>query len=327
MSYTLKNADRVLIIAEIGSNHNGDLNTALRLIDVAVECGADICKFQSFLVDALLAASDPNSESLRRLQVPREWYPVLMAHCQKKGVRFLSTATNGTTLDWMEEYGAWAYKVASCNITHRPLLQRLIAIGKPVIVSTGLATLDEIGALARHFLNSGLSEFAFLHCVSKYPAQPEDMRLRNITLLRELLPCPVGFSDHSSGTHMAVAAVALGARIVEKHISLDKAGIGMDHEVAILPDEFAAMCRAIRDTEKALFADVTPDRQGMFSMRRSLHFARDMAAGEILHADAVKIVRPEDGLSPDQLEYVTGRRLRISVAANSPITAEVLDNA
>lgn len=322
----LASMNEILIIAEVASNHNGDLDTALRLIDIAAECGADVVKFQSFIAKDIILPSDPMFDRLQQLEMPQEWYPVLMDRCAQKGVRFLSTATSFTTINWMEEFGVWGYKVASCNISFRPLIDRLVEIGKPVIFSTGLARIEEVKALADHLVKEGFRDFAFLHCVSKYPALPENLRLKNITLLRELLPCPIGFSDHSAGTHMAVAAVALGAKIVEKHISLDKQGIGMDHDVAILPDEFAVICRAVRDAEKALTTDVIPDLDGMFTMRRSLHFACELSAGEIITAEAVKITRPEDGLLPENIETILGCTVREPVKRDQPITKEVLGN-
>ena len=317
----------ILIIAEIGSNHNGSLDTAFKLIEVSAACGANVVKFQSFLVDDLLAANDPNHERLRKLQLRREWYPRLMEHCKICGVRFLSTATSFTTLEWMEAFGVWGYKVASCNITFRPLIDRLVEIGKPVIFSTGLARLEEIKTLSDRLQKGGLQEFAFLHCVSRYPAPPESLRLRNITLLQELLPCPVGFSDHSTGTHMAVAAVALGARIVEKHISLNKQGIGMDHDVAILPDEFSIFVKALRDAERALIADIDPDLDNMFTMRRSLHFSRDVVKGHRISKEDIKFVRPEDGLPPDAFANVVGKIVNRACQKNQPILWEHIDES
>jgi sialic acid synthase SpsE len=310
--------DGVTIIAEIGSNHDGELDKAFRLIDVAAECGADVVKFQSFLVDDLLAADDPNYDRLRRLQVPRDWYPKLMARCQSRNLAFLSTATNFTTLGWMEGLGVHGYKVASCNITHRPLLRRLVEIGKPVIVSTGMATLDEVMALRRWFEGLDFHAFAFLHCIARYPTPAEDMNLGNIRVLRRVLPCPVGLSDHSHSTVIPALAVALGARIIEKHISLDRGGIGLDHEVAVLPDDFAAMCRNIREAEAAVRIDFTPERAVMARMRRSLRFARDLEAGCVVAEADLKVTRPEDGLPPDTLDRLIGRRLTRAVAANQP---------
>jgi len=319
--------DRVLIVAEVGSNHNGDLGTALRLIDTAAECGADIVKFQAFRADTLLAADEPDDERLRRLEVPREWYASLMGRCSDRGVRFLSTATDFTTLAWMEEAGAWAYKVASCNITYRPMLERLIAIGKPVIVSTGMATVEEILETARLFDAGGLDDYTFLHCVARYPTPASEMNLGNIPELKRLLGRPVGLSDHSTSVHLASAAVALGARIIEKHFSLDKSGVGMDHEVAVLPEDFVEMCRGIRETEAALAVGFEPDRETMYTMRRSLHFARPMTAGECLGADDLLVTRPEDGLPPADLPLVIGRKLAADVVARQPVAWPLLNEA
>ncbi len=318
--------DRVLIIAEIGSNHDGELERALGLVDIAADCGADVAKFQSFLADEMVGPDHPDHAMLKRLEMPRDWYPVLMERCSARGLRFLSTATNFTTLGWMEELGAWGYKVASCNITYAPLLDRLIEIGKPVIVSTGLSTLDEVTTLAGRLASAELPWFAFLHCVSKYPAPAHSMRLRNIPLLRDLLPCPVGLSDHSQGSHLAVAAVALGARIVEKHLTDGLPGYSPDHAVSADPESFRRMVRDIRETEAALVTDFSPDRAGMRAMRRSLHFARAMAAGEVLQAGDLKVVRPETGLPPAELSAVTGRRLRQAVKADSPLSWSLLES-
>lgn len=317
--------DRLTIIAEIGSNHDGDLGKALATIDAAAECGADIAKFQSFLAEEMVAPDHPDFGLLKRLEMPREWYPRLMEHCTQHGLRFLSTATNFATLGWMEELGAWGYKVASGNITHEPMIERLIEIGKPMMVSTGLATLDEVVDLARRFHGEGLSEFAFFHCVSSYPTRPEAMRLRNISVLREVLPCPVGFSDHSAGVHLAVAAVALGARIVEKHMSLDRTGISPDHSFALVPEEFAELCRVLRETDAGLFADFALDTATAYRMRRSLHFARSLPVGAVLSANDVKVTRPEEGLRPDALADVVGRRLARGVTADQPVSVDLFD--
>lgn len=317
--------EQVKIIAEVGTNHNGELKTALKLIETSAKCGADVVKFQSFLVDDLLSEGDLNCSILKQLEMPKEWYPVLMEHCARNSVAFLSTATNFTTLGWMEEFGAMAYKVASCNISHTPLIDRLVEIGKPIICSTGLASVDELTELDKYLRKRNFSTYAFLYCVSRYPTLYEDLHLKNISELQKLFSCPIGFSDHSPGIFMAVAAVALGARIVEKHISLDKKGTGMDHEVAILPGEFATMCKAIRDTEKALNVDMDPDVDNIFSMRRSLHYSRDVLPGETIQREDIKIVRPEDGLLPKEMSDVVGKTLKRSVGANQPVRWEDIE--
>lgn len=316
---------KVTVIAEIGSNHNGCLATALELIDVSAGCGADIVKFQGFLADELISLNDSRYDIMKRLEVPRDWYPDLMDRCKKNNVGFLSTATNFTTLQWMLDLGVTAFKVASCNLTYRQMIDKLIEIGLPIIVSTGLATIDEIVKLAAYFEAKGFDKYSFLHCVSKYPVQPSDLRLKNILVLKEILNCPVGFSDHTHGYHLAVAAVALGARIVEKHISLDKKGIGLDHDAAVLPGVFKDMCSAIRDTEKALFADFSPDAGQIFELRRSLHFKRDLVKGEFLKDSDIKVVRPEDGLLPEEMDRVIGRKLSHAVCEGQAVTNECFE--
>lgn len=317
--------ENTLIIAEVGSNHNGDLDTARRLIATAADCGADVVKFQGFLADELLAANDPYYERMKALEVPRAWYPELIAACERSNVRFLSTATNFTTLEWMEQEGAWGYKVASCNITYRPMLDRLADIGKPVIISTGMATYDEILATERHLRGKGLDSLAFLHCIAQYPAPARQMNLGNIPALKAALSGPVGLSDHSHGTHIPVAAVALGAVIVEKHISLDKSGIGLDHEVAVLPDVFAAMCREIRDVEVALRTDFSVDAETVKNMRRSLHFAEAFEAGHVISESDLKVTRPEDGLLAEHASDVIGRRLARPVRQKEAVQWEHLE--
>jgi N,N'-diacetyllegionaminate synthase len=318
--------ERTTIIAEVGTNHNGDLGTAQELIKVSAQCGADVVKFQSFLVDELLAEDDENYQQLKMLQLPREWYPVLMDYCNQNGVTFLSTATNFTTIEWMEECGVEAYKVASCNISHILLIEKLVTIGKPVIFSTGLVSLDELIELDRYLQENNFSQYAFLHCVSRYPTLYEDLHLGNIKELKRLFQCPIGFSDHSMGITMPVAAVALGASIIEKHISLDRKGIGMDHEVALLPDQFNNMCEAIRNTERALVTDMAPDSENMFAMRRSLHYSRDLSPGDRIRERDVKIVRPEDGLLPKEIGDVIGKRVKRSVRSNQPVRREDIEH-
>jgi N-acetylneuraminate synthase/N,N'-diacetyllegionaminate synthase len=311
--------DKTLIIAEIGSNHDGDLDKALRMIDVAAEVGANVAKFQSFLADEMYAPGDPNHALLKKLEMPREWYPKLYDHCEQNGIRFLSTATNETTLGWMEDLGMDWYKIASGNITHRPLIDRLIEIGKPIIFSTGVASLDEILDLAGYLRKQEHDEFAFLHCVSEYPAPADHIRLGNIEILTRLLQCPVGFSDHSETPYLALAAVALGARIIEKHLTLDGVGVSPDHAFSQKPEQFRTMVNGIREVESGLFIDFSPNSEGMYSLRRSLHYASDLKAGHALSLDDLKIIRPEDGLAPKQLHDVVGQTLMVNVKRHDPV--------
>ena len=319
--------DHVHIIAEVGSNHDGSLESALAHVDAAAEAGADFVKFQGFLADEMVAPDHDSYAMLKRLEMPRDWYPQLMKQCQKRGVRFLSTATNFTTLGWMEEFGAWGYKVASCNITYQPMIDRLVEIGKPVIFSAGLATLEEIKGLASSLEAKGFTDFAVLHCIAQYPAPAAALNLRAIPILTAELSCPVGYSDHSLGNEAAIAAVALGARIIEKHFSLTGSGFSPDHDVASQPDEFAAMCEAVRNTEVAVGTEMEPDPKAIFSMRRSLHFVQSLKAGEVVSADDLKVIRPEDGLLPGEIARVVGCHLVKDVEAGAPVNWEILERS
>lgn len=323
--FPIRTRHKVMIIAEVGTNHNGDLDTALRYIDVAAACGADVVKFQSHVTEELVGPENPNFERLKAVEIPYDWYPKLIQRCKDNGVYFLSTATSFKTIGWLEEFGVEMYKVASGNITHRPIIDKLIEINKPVILSLGVIALEEIYELAAYFDSRGFDKYALLHCVAKYPTPAADLKLKNISVLRDTLECPIGFSDHSWGSHMAPVAVALGATIIEKHISLDKQGRGMDHEVAILPDEFAEMCKAIREAESALYADFTVDRELLYTLRRSLHFRHDLPEGAVITMDDLKITRPENGLAPKELSKVLGKRLSRNVAANDPVLNDLLN--
>ncbi len=308
-----------LIIAEIGSNHDGDLNKAIEMIKVASDCGVDVVKFQSFLADDMYPKNSEGYRVLKPLEIPKVWYPVIIDACRRYGVRFLSTATNMTTVEWMEEEGVEWYKIASGNITHKPLIDRLAEIGKPIIVSTGLATLDEIISLSNYFNEKKLENYAFLHCISKYPPLPEENKLKNIQALGKILSCPIGFSDHSLDSHMSLAAVALGARIIEKHITLTGKGLSPDHEFSLKPNEFSKMVRKIRDVEKALFEDFSPNTEGIFSFRRSLHADILIKSGSKISRENIKITRPEDGLSPSMYEDIIGCVAKRDINKNSPI--------
>lgn len=321
----MSNQERVTIIAEVGSNHDGNLESALAHIDAAAEAGADIVKFQGFLADEMVAKDDPNYGMLKQLEVPRDWYPKLMDRCRDCGVRFLSTATNHKTLDWMEEFGVWGYKLASCNITYWPLIERLVEIGKPIIFSTGLARLNEIDELANALTSRAFSDFAVLHCVSMYPTPPDALCLRNIAVLADRLPCPIGFSDHSVGIEAAIGAVAIGARIVEKHFTLTGEGFSPDHAVSSVPSEFAALCAAVRRMENSLGVGFEPDAGSLRDMRRSLHFSRDLKAGSLLSDEDIKVTRPEDGLSPKILQQIIGRRLVRDVQGDAAVQVEMIE--
>jgi sialic acid synthase SpsE len=315
---------RCFVVAEIGSNHDGDFDTALRLMDIAREAYADAVKFQSFLADHLVTPANPNYGLLKRLEMPRAWYPRLKEAAEERGLVFFSTASNDVTLGWMEAIGVELYKIGSPNLTHLPLIAKTASFGKPVIMSAGMAGMGEIDEAIRAATSVGNEQLALLHCVSVYPAEPKLLNLRAIQTLAATFPYPVGFSDHSLDIGTAVAAVTLGARVIEKHVTLDRDRSGPDHHYALEPKSFIAMGQSIRTVEQALgdgHKIVTEiEAANTMSYWRSLHAAQDLAADSVLTCDNIAIVRPNDGLHPRELDAVIGLRLTRRLAAGEAIT-------
>ncbi len=320
----LWNKNKVTIIAEIGTNHEGDLDLAIDLIRSTADAGADIVKFQSFIADELISKFDKNYERIKSLELKKEWYPILIEECKAKDVKFLSTATSFTTLKWMEEYNVEGYKVASSNISYTQIIDKLIVLKKPIILSTGMAGLDEINGLHMKLKENGV-EHVFLHCVSKYPVEPHEMNLANIQYLLDNLDCEIGFSDHSLGDTMGVAAVSLGAKIIEKHVTADKNGKGMDNAVSLLPDEFRSYCSSIRETEKALKVNFDQNNSINSTYRRSLHFSQNLTKGSIINMSDVCTIRPEDGIKPSYLNEVIGKKVKDSVTKGTAIKWDLIE--
>lgn len=320
----LTDCDRCFVIAEIGSNHDGDFDTALRLMDIAHEAEADAVKFQSFLADHLVKQNSPDYQLLKQIELKQEWYPRLKAEAEARGLVFFSTATNDITLSWMEEIDVELYKIASPNLTHLPLIRKAARLGKPVIMSTGMAGLLEIDEAVRTFTDAGNDQLALLYCVSEYPANPKNVNLNFIPQLAALYPYPVGYSDHTLDIGTAVAAVALGARVIEKHLTLGRTHQGPDHHYALQPDEFILMGRNIRIVEQTLGNG--PRRRSAVEVEkseaywRSLHASRDLRAGEVVCAEDLQIVRPNDGLHPRHFDAVVGLKLTHDLPAGAALT-------
>lgn len=333
--YDAITSDRVWVAAELGSNHGGHLTEALRLIDAAAEAGADAVKFQSFLASELVTPSSKDFALLKSLEMPRDWYPRLKQHADDLGVTFFSTATNATTMEWLEDVGVELYKIGSPNITHIPLIRAAAATGKPLIISTGMGGIAEVQEAVDAFAEGRLLDkdgelvirypagppLALLYCVSDYPASR--VNLRTMQTLATMYPYPVGYSDHTLGIGTAIAAAALGARVIEKHMTMDKTQDGPDHHFALEPLEFAAMVRGIREAEGSLGSPAafgTPNHEAL----RSLHWARDIAHRKVVVPEDVMIVRPNDGLHPRELGNVIGRGAHKGAKAGNPITKESL---
>ncbi len=317
------------IIAEAGVNHNGNLDTALKLVDAAKEAGADAVKFQTFTAEALATihadTADYHKKNtgkvelqfavLKRLELPREFYPKIMAHCSARDILFLSTPFSIPDADFLETLRIAAYKIPSGEITNLPYLRHIGKKGKPMIVSTGMADLVETKAAVQVIQSQGNQEIVVLHSTSNYPPSYEGLNLNVITTLQqEFAPegIPVGYSDNGSkGIIAEVAAVALGASVIEKHFTLDRGMEGPDHLASLEPAELKTMVRAVRDTEVVLgSADkrCTPEEEPIKRIaRKSIVARRDIAKGERFMEENITTKRPEGGLSPMLWDSVVGK--------------------
>ena len=329
------------VVAEVSANHNGDLERALRLVTLAKERGADAVKLQTYTADTLTLPSDGEDFRIKgtpwegetlhalyeRAHTPWDWHPRLFDHARALGITLFSTPFDPTAVDLLEGLGCPAYKIASFEAVDLALIRRVASTGKPLIVSTGMADADEIAEAVQAAREAGCEELALLHCVSGYPAPPADYHLRTITDMRARFGVPVGLSDHTLDNATALAAVALGASVVEKHFTLDRSGGGPDDAFSLEPDGLAELCRGVRTAWEAL-GEVDYGRKsserGNVQFRRSLYWVEDLPAGAVVPPGGLRSVRPGYGLAPKRLEEVVGRRLARDVARFSPVREEDL---
>jgi N,N'-diacetyllegionaminate synthase len=316
-----------LIIAEAGVNHNGDAALAERLVDAAADAGADFVKFQTFSADRLVTvhaakadyqrettdAAESQHAMLRRLEMPRALHETLMARCVARGVGFLSTAFDLESLELLAALRLPFFKIPSGEITNLPYLRQISGYGKPVILSTGMATLQEIEA-ALHILEQGgltRDRVTVLHCHTEYPTPMPEVNLRAMLTIRDTLRVAVGYSDHTLGIEVPVAAVALGATIIEKHFTLDRALPGPDHKASLEAAELKAMVTAIRNIEQALGDGIKQpsprEAKNRASARKSLVASRAIRAGEVFSENNIGVKRPGTGISPMRWDEVVGR--------------------
>ncbi len=326
------------IIAEIGSNHNRDLKMARRLIEVAKEAGCDAVKFQSYTADGLYSKYTPRIsemegrskrgetpyELIKRIEMPVEWHAKLKQHCDRVGITFCSTPFDESMVDILERVGTPFYKVSSYEITFYPMLKKIARLAKPVVLSTGNSDMEDIERAVSVLKENGCRAFALLHCVSQYPAKYEDMNLKCIQTLRRMFNCPVGLSDHTLDTLSAIASVALGINIIEKHITLDKKAAGPDHPFALEPFELNQLVKDIRHAEMALGDGVkavrASEEENHRIGRRSLIAAADLKKGDVLTRDKLTIKRPALGIHPKDLETLLGRTVNKDIPCDHWIT-------
>jgi N,N'-diacetyllegionaminate synthase len=308
------------VIAEIGINHNGDPETAHRMIDAAADAGADAVKLQTFRTESFLSRASAYFDVLRAAELPREALASLVRHAGERGTILFSAVFDEESADVWEQLNAPAYKIASGDVTHRPLIGHVAKFGKPMIISTGGATMPEIGrALESVAISNPQTSCALLHCVSNYPTRPADANLACMSTMRDEFGVPVGFSDHTVGVSVPIAAAALGAELIEKHFTLDRQQPGPDHKLSADPEQLKAMISDVRDAWAAIGRpEKTPVEAPEFipQIRRSVTAAVDIPAGTLLDRKMLAVKRPGTGLSPDTLESLVGRRTLRAIAAD-----------
>jgi len=330
------------VVAEMSANHNGRIDNAFEIINSAKRAGAHAVKIQTYTPDTITLDSDREDFQLhdglwagRNLfqlyqwaHTPWEWHAPLFEHARKVGITLFSSPFDPSAVDLLERLGAPAYKIASFEAVDLPLIRCVARTGKPMIISTGMADAEEIGEAVEAARSAGCRELALLHCVSGYPAPAADYNLRTIADMQDRFDAVIGLSDHTLDNTTALASVALGAALIEKHFTLDRQGGGPDDSFSLEPRDLSALCRDAHTAWEAL-GRVDYGRKsselGNVKFRRSLYFVKPLKAGEVVTADAVRSVRPGYGLAPKHLERVLGRRLLRDVGFATPVAWDLLD--
>lgn len=334
----------VFIVAEMSGNHNHNFENALKIIDAVAEAGADAIKLQTYTPDTLTLNCDNEffqikdglwkgqtlHELYKKSYTPWEWQQKLKEYAESKGLIFFSTPFDETAVDFLEKINVPLYKVASFEITHIPLLKRIGKTQKPVILSKGLASKEEIKNAIRVLKESGTKDIAVLHCISSYPAKPEQMNLKTIPDIKERLGVISGISDHSLNITVPIVSAALGASIIEKHFTISREDGGPDSEFSIEPKELRDLIRTVREAEstlgKPLYHPESSEKNNIM-FRRSLFASKDIKKGEIFTTDNIRIVRPGDGLAPSFYESILGKKAEEEIEKGTPLEWRMVENS
>lgn len=335
-------ANKVFIIAEAGVNHNGSVETAKQLVDVAVRAGVDAVKFQTFKTESVVSRYAPKAgyqkrttnkdetqlEMLKGLELSSDDFKQLADYARKKNIIFLSSPFDKKSADLLDEIGVPAFKVASAEITNLPLLKYIAGKGKPVILSTGMSSLGEVEEAVKVIKNEGVKDIVLLHCVTSYPAKVEDVNLKAIQTMKSAFELPVGFSDHTMGITIPIAAVARGVCMIEKHFTLDKNLPGPDHKASLEPSELKEMVKTIRDVEKALGdgrKKPTKDEEKIKKVTRKGIVAKvDIPKGTIITEGMLDIKRPGTGIEPKYLNLVIGKKTKENIKKDEVIAIRMM---
>lgn len=339
---------KTFIIGEAGVNHNGSLKTAEELIDIAAAAGVDAVKFQIFDAEKLVSATakkaryqventgtdETQLEMLKSLELSANSWRKIASYCRKKKMIFLCTPFDEKSADFLNELGVPIFKIPSGEITNKGLIQHIAAMQKPVILSTGMSFLEEVGKAVKwidEVSNKKKKQLTLLHCVSNYPAAPDDINLLAMKTLQTAFGLPIGYSDHTLGIEIPIAAVAIGAAVIEKHFTISRNMKGPDHKASLELDELKAMVDAIRNVEKALGDGIKRPAPGEESTRnlarRSLVAVRNIKAGAILEKEDIAILRPGSGIPPEYVDRVIGLRVKRVIKSNSVICWKDLKDA
>lgn len=335
------NTNKVLIIAEAGVNHNGSFEIAERLIKAAAESGADFVKFQTFKADKIVSLAakkaiyqkantsdgdDSQYEMLKKLEIPEDWYQKIISLCKEHNIGFLSTGFDEDSIDFLDQYNPEFYKIPSGEITNKPYLEHVAKKGKPVVISTGMATIQEIQNAVDVIVLNGISKenITVLHCNTEYPTPMKDVNLLAMLHIKNELGVQVGYSDHTEGIEIPTAATALGAKVIEKHFTLDKSMDGPDHRASLEPNELKDMVEAIRNIELAISGSgvKTPsdsEKKNLDVVRKSIYIKNNLLAGQSISKEDIIMLRPGNGISPMEIDQVIGKKLIVNKCAGEQL--------
>lgn len=329
--------NKTFIIAEAGVNHNGDIETAKRLVNVAFEAGVDAVKFQTFKAEKLVTKNAEKAkyqmnnidsgnqfDMLKKLELSFENHMILKEYCEEKGIMFISTPFDFESVDLLEKLNVPLYKISSGDLTNIPLLKYIAKLNKPMIISTGMANLAEVERAIEAIKETNNDKISLLHCTSNYPTCYEDVNLKAMNTLASAFKLPTGYSDHTVGIEISVAAVAMGAKIIEKHFTLDKEMEGPDHKASLNPQELKEMVVSIRNIEKAFGDGIKRCNRNEENTkkvaRKSIVASRNISKDEIISYENITFKRPENGLSPVLVDKIIGKRAICNINVDQCIT-------